>query len=248
MSNLQALSTKAPFLELHPNPVGYQAIFGSGPDVTQANGGIATSLINSVVESGGAMIMTIIIAVFGAYAFARLRFRLKPVLFYGILFTLALPTYATLIPLYKIMIDLHGVNTYWGIIVVFASGLLPLSMWIIYNTFLTIPAAIEEAALVDGAGTLQTFFRIALPIAAPGIAASAIIAFLFAWGQFIFPLVLSNNNATEPLTVWMSSLQTREPPYNIINAAALISVAVPTLLVVGVHRWIVQGIVAGSVK
>lgn len=249
MTNAQAQSTPVRFLATHPVFASYQAIFGAGPQSADASGGIGRSVVNIVVESGGATVLTLVIAVLGAYAFARLRFRLKRVLFYTVLGTLTLPVYATLIPLYRIMSDLGLVNTYLGIILVYTSGFLPLAMWIMYNVFVALPPSIEEAAYVDGASMLQTFFKIALPIATPGIAATAIITFLFGWGQFIFPLVLSSSGSTEPLTVVLASLEGRHVvPFTIINAAAIVAIAVPATLVFLLNRWIVDGIVAGSVK
>jgi multiple sugar transport system permease protein len=110
----------------------------------------------------------LIVSVLGAYAFARLHFRLKGVLFYGVIATLMLPVYATLIPLYRIMADLGLVDTYTGIILVYTSGFIPLAMWIMYNVFMALPRAIEEAAFIDGASTMQAFRKVVLPMARPG--------------------------------------------------------------------------------
>jgi len=106
----------------------------------------------------------------------------------------------------------------------------------------------EEAARIDGASTLQAFVRVVLPTAKPGIAATAIVTFLFGWGQFIFPLVLSSSTATEPLTVLLAAIDSRNVPYTIINAAAMVAIAVPAVIVFLLNRWIVTGITAGSVK
>ena len=249
MTNSEAQSTSTHFLVTRPIFSNYQAIFGTGPQSAEAAGGIGRSLVNIVVESTGATLLTLVIAILGAYAFARLRFRLKNVLFYTVLGTLTLPVYATLIPLYKIMSEVGLVNTYLGIILVYASGFMPLAMWIMYNVFLALPPSIEEAAVIDGATMLQTFYRVALPIAKPGIAAPAIITFLLGWGQFIFPLVLSSTNSTQPLTVVLAALEGRHVvPYTIINAAAVVAIAIPAVLVFLLNRWIVEGIIAGSVK
>ena len=226
----------------------YQALFGAGPESNDAAGGIARALINIVVETIGATLLTLVIAVVAAYAFARLRFRLKGPIFYVVIATLTLPVYATLIPLYRIMSDLGLVNTYLGIIFVYTSGFLPLALWIMYNVFMALPAGIEEAARIDGASTLQAFARVVLPTARPGIAATAIVTFLFGWGQFIFPLVLSSSGSTEPLTVLLAAIDSRSVPYTIINAAAIVAVAIPALIVFFLNRWIVTGITAGSLK
>jgi multiple sugar transport system permease protein len=249
MTNSEAQSTPVHFFPTHPVFANYEALFGAGPQSANAGGGIGRSVINIAVESAGATILTLIVAVLGAYAFARLRFRLKNFLFYTVLLTLTLPIYATLIPLYRIMSELGLVDTYLGIILVYTSGFIPLAMWIMYNVFLSLPPSIEEAARVDGASTFQTFWKIALPIASPGIAATAIIAFLLGWGQFIFPLVLSSSNSTAPLTVTLAALEGRHVvPFTIINAAAIVTIAIPAVLVFVLNRWIIQGIIAGSVK
>ncbi|MGO9957400.1 MAG: carbohydrate ABC transporter permease [Solirubrobacteraceae bacterium] len=248
-TNSEAQSTPVHFFPTHPQFSNYEAIFGFGPSSAQAAGGIGRTVVNVAVESLGATILTLVIAVVGAYAFARLRFRFRGVMFYAVLATLTLPAYATLIPIYRILTDAHLVNTYTGIILVYTSGFLPLAMWIMYNIYLALPPSIEEAATVDGATTLQVFRKIVLPIVRPGIAAAAIITFLFGWGQFIFPLVLASSSSTEPLTVSLSALEGRHVvPYTIINAAAIVAIAIPAVIVFVLNRWIVDGLVAGSVK
>lgn len=249
MTNGEAQSRPAQFIPQHLSFSNYEAIFGYGPTSAATAGGVGRAVVNSGIESLGATILTLVIAVVGAYAFARLRFRLRGALFYVVLATLTLPVYATLIPLYRIMSDLHLVNSYLGIILVYTSGFLPLAMWIMYNIYQALPPSIEEAATMDGATTLQVFGRIVLPVVRPGIAAAAIITFLFGWGQFIFPLVLGSDSSTEPLTVSLSSLAGRHVvPYTTINAGAIVAIALPALIVFFLNRWIVDGIVAGSVK
>ena len=248
-TNSEAQSTPVHFFPHHPQFSNYEAIFGFGPNSADAAGGIGRAVVNVAIEALGATVLTLVIAVIGAYAFARMRFRFRGVLFYAVLATLTLPVYATLIPLYRILSDWHLVNTYTGIILVYTSGFLPLAMWIMYNIYLALPPSIEEAATVDGATTLQVFRKIVLPIVRPGIAAAAIITFLFGWGQFIFPLVLASTSATAPLTVGLSSLEGRHVvPFTIINAVAIVAIAIPALIVFVLNRWIVDGIVAGSVK
>jgi multiple sugar transport system permease protein len=247
-TNVAAQSTPVQWWPAHLKFTAYQALFGAGPESQDAAGGIARSLINITVEATGATVLTLIVSVLGAYAFARLHFRLKGVLFYAVIATLMLPVYATLIPLYRIMADLRLVDTYTGIILVYTSGFIPLAMWIMYNVFMALPRAIEEAAFIDGASTMQAFRKVVLPTARPGIAATAIVTFLFGWSQFIFPLVLSSSSSTQPLTVLLAAIDSRDVPYTIINAAAIVAVAVPAVIVFFLNRWIVTGITAGSVK
>jgi multiple sugar transport system permease protein len=248
MTQSEAQSSPVHWWPHHFEWSNYAAVFGHGAS-SAATGGIGRAIVNTAVESLGATLLTLVIAVVGAYAFARLRFRLRSVLFYAVLATLTLPVYATLIPLFKILTQLGLVNTYIGIILVYTSGFLPLAMWIMYSMFQGLPPSIEEAATIDGATTLQIFRRIVLPLVRPGMAATAIIVFLFGWGQFIFPLVLGSTSSTQPLTVTLSSLSGRHVvPFTIINAAAIVAIVIPALIVFVLNRWIVDGIVAGSVK
>jgi multiple sugar transport system permease protein len=141
------------------------------------------------------------------------------------------------------------VNTYTGIILVYVSGFLPLATWILHSYMTSLPIAIEEAGQVDGAGRMQILWRIVLPLAWPGIVSTAIITFLFAWAQFLFPLVLSSDLSTQPLTVAIAALQGRHVvPFGLLNAAGALALAVPAVIAVTLNRFIVNGLLSGSVK
>ncbi|GAA1144550.1 carbohydrate ABC transporter permease [Kribbella jejuensis] len=210
---------------------------------------IRRSAVNIVVECGAATIVTVVLATLAAYAFARMRFRGRNVLFYAVLATMAFPAYTTLIPLYRIMSDFSLVNTYTGIVLVYVSGFLPLATWILHNYFASLPDGIEEAGLVDGARRLQVLWHLLLPLARPGIISTALITFLFAWGQFLFPLVLSSDLSTQPLTVVIAALQGRHVvPSTLLNAAGILAIIVPAALALAFNRYIVNGLLAGSTK
>jgi multiple sugar transport system permease protein len=190
-----------------------------------------------------------VIALFAAYAFARLEFRGKRIILVAVLATLLLPVYATLIPLYRIMSTLHLVNTYLGIVLVYTSGFLPLAIWIMYNYFASVPRELEEAAFVDGATPVVTLIRVMIPVSLPGIAATAIIVFLMGWAQFIFPLVLSSDLATQPVTVVVAALYgQRIVPFTLLNAIGVLAAALPAIIALLLNRYIVQGVMAGSIK
>jgi multiple sugar transport system permease protein len=245
MSNANAQSRPAQFFPFPVYLSNYRSLFSASdlwPDFSRA-------LLNTVIECVAATIVTIIVAVLASYAFARLQFRFKSTIFYVVLATLSLPIYATLIPLYQIMNQFHLVNTYTGVVLVYTSGFLPLSMWIMYNYFLTIPRELEEAAFVDGATPVAVLLRIMMPLALPGIASAAIITFLLAWAQFIFPLVLTSDNSTQPLTVFMTGLLGRHTvPFTLMNATGILSIVVPAAIVILLNRYIISGILAGSIK
>jgi len=219
----------------------------------QTSGGVANqfwrSFLNATIESGLATVLTVVIALFAAYAFARLEFAGKRIILVAVLATLLLPVYATLIPLYRIMSSVHLVNTYAGIVLVYTSGFLPLAIWIMYNYFASVPRELEEAAFVDGATPVMALWRVMIPVSGPGIAATAIIVFLMGWAQFIFPLVLSSDLATQPVTVVVAALYgQRIVPFTLLNAIGVLAAALPGILALVLNRYIVQGVMAGSIK
>jgi multiple sugar transport system permease protein len=240
----QAAANSQNYVPLHPTGGNYAALLtGSG----ELPGQIRRATLNIVIECGAATIITVVLATLAAYAFARMRFRGRQPLFYAVLATMAFPAYTTLIPLYKIMSDFQLVNTYTGIVLVYVSGFLPLATWVLHNYFVNMPIGLEEAALIDGASRLRVLRYIVLPLAMPGIISVALITFLFAWAQFLFPLVLSTDSSTQPLTVVIAALQGRHVvPSTLLNAAGVLAIAVPALLALAFNRYIVNGLLAGS--
>jgi multiple sugar transport system permease protein len=240
----EAAANAQNYVPLHPTAGNYAALLTRSGDLP---GQIRRATLNIVIECGAATIITIVLATLAAYAFARMRFRGQQALFYAVLATMAFPAYTTLIPLYRIMSDFGLVNTYTGIVLVYVSGFLPLATWVLHNYFTNMPIGLEEAALIDGASRLRVLRYIVLPLARPGIISTALITFLFAWAQFLFPLVLSTDSSTQPLTVLIAALQGRHVvPSTLLNAAGVLAIAVPALLALAFNRYIVNGLLAGS--
>jgi multiple sugar transport system permease protein len=207
-----------------------------------------SALFNSIVASLAATIVCVAIAAFGGYAFTRLNFPGRRTLFIAVVATLAIPGYAVLIPLYRIMIGLHMVDTFLGITLIYVSAYLPLTLWLMRSVFESLPVSLEEAAQIDGAGRLYIFFRIVLPLVGPGLTAAAILTFLGAWGQYLVPLVFSPT-LTKPLTVLIPEFATKNfIDYGLITAAGSIAIVVPALVVIFLNRYLVTGLLAGSVK
>ncbi|MGO7203154.1 carbohydrate ABC transporter permease [Rhizobium ruizarguesonis] len=206
------------------------------------------ALLNSVVTSIAATLLCVAISSLGAYAFTRLQFPGRKVLFIAVVATLAIPAYAVLIPLYQIMIKLHLVDTYVGVSLIYVSAFLPLSLWLLRSVFEALPIALEEAAQLDGAGRLYIFFNIVLPLAGPGLTAAAILTFLGAWGQYLVPLIFSPQ-ATKPLTVLIPEFVTKNfIDYGLITASGSIAIVIPAIVVIFLNRYLVSGLLAGSVK
>lgn len=206
------------------------------------------ALVNSVITCVAATVLCVAISALGAYAFTRLEFPGRRILFAAVVATLAIPAYAVLIPLYQIMIRLHLVDTHVGVALIYVSAYLPLSLWLLRSIFEALPIALEEAAQLDGAGRLYILFKIVLPLAGPGLTASAILTFLGAWGQYLVPLIFSPE-ATKPLTVLIPEFITKNYiDYGLITASGSIAIVIPALVVIFLNRYLVSGLLAGSVK
>jgi multiple sugar transport system permease protein len=245
-TDAQASSKPSNYLPPTPSLGNFATLLGGNSDLAES---IRQSTGNIFIECASATIITVILATLAAYAFARMQFRGRTALFYGVLATMAFPAYTTLIPLYRILSNFGLVNTYLGIVLVYVSGFLPLATWILYNYMLSLPIALEEAGQIDGASRMQVLAHVVLPLARPGVISTAIITFLFAWGQFLFPLVLSSDISTQPLTVVIASLQGRHiVPFSLLNAAGILALGVPAIIALILNRYIVSGLLAGSVK
>ncbi|MCB8836352.1 carbohydrate ABC transporter permease [Aurantimonas sp. VKM B-3413] len=232
----------------------YARLFG-GSSVSQGNTvqsvwpEFSAALLNSLVTSLGATVVTVAIAAFGAYAFVRLRFPGRNILFILVVATMAIPAYTVMIPLYRLMIQLGLIDTYVGITLIYTSAFLPLALWLMRTVYQAMPIALEEAAWLDGAGRIYTLVRIVLPLAAPGLIAAALLTFLNAWGQFIVPLVFSPTLATKPLTVLIPEFVTRNyVDYGLMNAAGILAIIPPIVLVIFLNRYLVSGLMAGAQK
>lgn len=245
-TNNQATSKPSFYFPPTPTLTNYTQLLVGNGNVAES---IRRSAWNIFIECAAATVVTVVLATLAAYAFARMRFHGQKILFYTVLATMAFPPYTTLIPIYRILTVFGLVNTYTGIVLVYASGFLPLATWIMYNYMIGLPLALEEASQVDGAGRMKVLWYIVLPLARPGIISTAIITFLFAWGQFMFPLVLSSDISTQPLTVVIASLQGRHiVPYTLLSAAGMLALVLPALIALILNRYIVAGLLAGSVK
>ena len=245
-TDAQISAKPANYLPPTPSLSNYLSLISGTGELPDA---VRRSMVNISVECGAATVVTVLLSTLAAYAFARMKFRGRRILFYSVLATMAFPAYTTLIPLYRIMTAFGLVNTYTGIILVYVSGFLPLATWIMFNYMSSLPISIEEAAQVDGASRMKVLWHVVLPLARPGIISTAVITFLFAWGQFLFPLVLSSDLSTQPLTVVIASLQGRHTvPFSLLSAAGVFAMGVPALIAVTLNRYIVSGLLTGSVK
>ncbi|ROM61769.1 ABC transporter permease [Pseudomonas brassicacearum] len=238
----------------HPTLEHFAKLFGAssssqGNEVQSVWPQFSRAFINSLVTSVAATLLTLVAAAFGGYAFVRLRFPGRDLLFALVVASMAVPAYTVMIPLYRLMISLQLIDTYLGVTLIYVSAFLPLALWLMRSVYQSLPVSLEEAAWLDGAGRTYTLVRIVLPLAAPGLIATAILTFLSAWGQFMVPLVFSPSLATKSLTVLIPEFVTRNyVDYGLMNAAGVIAMLPPVLLVIFLNRFLVRGLIAGATK
>jgi multiple sugar transport system permease protein len=239
------------FYPQHPTFEHYMRLLGfsggniGGVDVAKQ---FRLGLFNSIVTSGAATIVCVLISLFGAYAFARLQFPGRQFLFYAIIATMAIPGYAVIIPLFRLMIAVGQMDAYLGVTLIYVSAFLPLCLWLLKGLIDSLPISLEEAARMDGAGHLTILRAIIVPIATPGIAAAAILTFLGAWGMYAVPLIFSQK-VTKPLTVLIPEFAGKNfIDYGLIMASGTIAILVPCLLVIFLNKYLIAGLLAGSSK
>ena len=167
----------------------------------QTVGSMSRYLINNLIVAIGSITVTLVIAVHAAYAAARADFPFKGMILFLILCTMMIPGIAVLIPLYIVASSLGLLNTYTVFILIFSAWQIPMALWLLKGFFETIPSELEEAAMIDGYGRLGAFYRVALPLVRPGLAAAAIVVFVFVWNEFIISLTMVTKDSYRLVTV-----------------------------------------------
>ncbi|MFI0770237.1 carbohydrate ABC transporter permease [Streptomyces sp. NPDC021218] len=198
-------------------------------------------LLNTIFFAGGTALLETATAALAAYAFARLRFRGRGVLFGVYLTTLMIPSQVTLIPQFILVAKMHGVDTWPGMILPHAFT--ALGVFLLRQFFLGVPRDYEEAARLDGANRWQTFIRIIIPLAVPAIATLAVFKFISQWNNLLWPLVISNSDSTRTAAVGLQVFQsTNGTQWNLLLMAAAITTVPLIVLFFLTQRWFVKGI------
>ncbi len=204
---------------------------------------------NSIVVASATTLFCVVVGSFAAYAIARLRFRGKRAILGFILAVTMFPQISIVSPLYMLLRALGLIDTYPGLILPYLTFAMPLTVWLLVGFFRQLPADLEEAALVDGASRWQSFTRVMLPLAVPGLATTGILTFIYCWNEFLFALsfTLGPERQTVPVAIALFRGQ-YQVPWGQILAAAIVATAPVAALVLAFQRRIVQGLTAGAVK
>jgi multiple sugar transport system permease protein len=200
---------------------------------------------NSIVVSGTSTLIALVVGVPAGYGLAKARAQAVGLI---VLVSRMTPGLSYLIPLFILFRFLHLTGTLYPLIIIHLVISVPIIVWVMMGFFESLPGELEEAALIDGAGLWQAFWRVALPLSRPGIVVGAILSFIFSWNNFIFAVVLAGRETrTLPVAVY-NSLSFEQLSWGPLAAAALVVTLPVLVLTVFVQREIVTGLAAGAVK
>ncbi|WP_241673088.1 carbohydrate ABC transporter permease [Lacisediminimonas profundi] len=211
-------------------------------------GNFPLSFINSIISSTAATILAMLFGVPAAYALSRGKFRSARQIGLWILVTRMAPPIAFTIPLYITYryLDLHDTRT--GLVIVYLTFSLALVIWMMKPFFDAIPRELEEAAAIDGCTTWQTFLKVTLPLAGPGLAATAVICFIQSWNDFFFALILTRTQASTAPVAIVGFIQYVGWEWGRMAAAGTLVMMPVVLFSIFVRKYLVHGLAAGSIK
>jgi ABC-type glycerol-3-phosphate transport system permease component len=207
-------------------------------------------LLNSILISGASIAGVLLVASLSAYAFARAAFPGREFLFFLIIALMMFPGVLTLIPLYKMVISMGLLNTYWVVILPSISGGQVIAIFILRTFFASLPEELFEAARLDGASELQGYYHIALPLSVPVLGVIAIITLLSTWNMFIWPLLTLTEASMQPITVGLTYFAAGQfrTAYGPLMAGYTIA-SLPLLLIFLLFmRTFIEGMAAGAIK
>ncbi|MGD7732078.1 carbohydrate ABC transporter permease [Propionibacteriaceae bacterium G57] len=201
---------------------------------------------NSFLYAAVSVVVILLTAAMAGYAFAKKRFPGREAIFWSFLATLMVPTQATLIPMFLLVSQLDGVDTYWGLIVPTLAN--SQAVFLMRQFIRDLPDELFDAAKVDGAGEWRTFAQIVLPLTRPILATLGIFVFLWHWNDFLWPLVMAQTDGMRTLTVGLSTLNTESVPHAQLMAGALITVIPCLVIFFALQRHIVASIASTGIK
>ena len=232
----------------YPPSVVFEATWSNYMDSLFGDFSIIDGLLTSAIVSSATTVLTVLLAVPAAYAFARLRLPAKRSLGFYTLATQMVPPVGLVIPYFLILNRFGWLDTYHGMIVVYLTFSLPFAIWLMVSYMEDIPREMEEAAFLDRASRLQTLWHVIIPQVRGGIAVTVIFVFLNAWNEFLFAVQLGGNTV-RPVTVEMYNFVSVEQTlWAKLSAAALIAMLPVVVIGIAAQKQIVKGLTVGAVK
>lgn len=210
---------------------------------------IFPGIVNSAIVATGVAVLNVVLGALAGYAFARYRFLGSRAVPLAMLGSQMIPAFALIVPFYIVLRNLELTNTRTGVIVALVSITLPFSVWLLRAYFAGIPVELERAARIDGCRRWTVFWRVVLPLARPGLLSVGLFAFMVAWNDFLFAIVLNANTDSMLVQPAIAGLyNVREQSFGLMAAGTLLA-AIPTvLLALVIQRFLVRGILSGVGK
>jgi multiple sugar transport system permease protein len=253
MHEQDALSVPPQWIPLNPtlgnyltffDPAGTRAVVGS-----RAAEQTLPSMANSLLAAGGTALLNVILGTLAGHSLARITFRGRGALLAFYLASRVLPGIALIVPLYLTIRTYGLLDHLSALVLTYLTFTLPFTIWLLKNYFQGIPRSLEEAALIDGCNWAQMLIHVLLPVAAPGLVAAAIFAFMTAWSDYLFAVILTSTIAAKTMPVVVAGFATDVTTERTLMAASgVLAVVPPLVLAFCFQRLIVQGLTSGAVK
>jgi multiple sugar transport system permease protein len=205
--------------------------------------------VNSIYVAVATVVITVAFASLAAFAFARFRFRFREVIFYIFLGSLAVPSIELIMPQYLLMSRLHLIDSLQGLVLIYVSGNLPFSIFLLRGFFEAIPGELEEAFRLDGAGTLRILTRLIMPLSAPALATVAVFTFNAAWDEFVIALTLINTPSHRTLPIGLALfIGAHNTAWGALFAGSVIATVPSIGVYVLAQRWFQAGLSLGGLR
>lgn len=255
LDDTKSILTEGPSLETYRYiftgqlPDSYQQESANRAMISDAARQVPQALLNSAVNALAVMMLNLVLGAPAAFIFARYIFPGKKLSFLYLILSPLVPAVALVTPIYMMMQAFGLVGSPLGIILVHTARALPFTVLILSVFFRKIPAEIFEAAVLDHCSRFQSFWRVALPLSLPSIGATGLFAFMLSYSEFMFAMLLSGDAQTRPVSVVMAALaRNTDVSWSLLNTSIFIAIVPTLVLVILVWRFVVEGLLAGSVK
>lgn len=239
----QVLQVPMPLLPGDQFWVNYGQVLGSG-STRGSSAPVAQMMLNSLYMALAIAIGKIAISIFSSFAIVYFRFPLRKFFFWMIFITLMLPVEVRIIPTFKVVADLHMLNSYAGLTLPLIAS--ATATFLFRQFFMTVPDELAEAARMDGAGPMRFFFDVLLPLSATTIAALFVIQFIYGWNQYLWPLLITNDESMYTAIIGIKRMIVGGDAlteWNLVMATAILAMLPPALVVVLMQKWFVKGLV-----
>ena len=229
-----------PAVLFYPNVDAWLRLLQPGP--------LRQALLNSIMTATYTTIITIVIGSLAAYAFSRFKFRGGATLLFGILAARLLPPINSVVVLYLLATRLQLADTILGLVILYTALLVPIAIWLLRTAFDGVPKELEEAAFIDGCGRFQALWKITVPLAAPGIAVTALLVFILSWNEFLFAYLFTSSMATTIPVLLAKAVGEFGVDWADLTAQATVLLIPVFIVCLVAQRHLISGLSGGALK